>query len=63
MQTSGLEWLFRLATEPRRRWKRCLTTDPAFIWLALQQLWRTAPPATADIAAAPAATPGERRIA
>ena len=43
MQRSGLEWLFRLATEPRRLWKRYLVNNPAFVWLALQQLW----PATA----------------
>jgi N-acetylglucosaminyldiphosphoundecaprenol N-acetyl-beta-D-mannosaminyltransferase len=65
MQSSGLEWLFRLATEPRRLWKRYLVNNPAFLWLALQQAWRAAPPATPEVAPAtlPAATPGERRIA
>jgi len=29
----GLEWLYRLASEPRRLWKRYLTTSPRFIWL------------------------------
>lgn len=32
MQRSGLEWLFRLATEPRRLWKRYLVNNTAFLW-------------------------------
>ncbi|MQA28756.1 MAG: WecB/TagA/CpsF family glycosyltransferase [Luteitalea sp.] len=32
MQRNGLEWLFRLATEPRRLWRRYLINNPAFIW-------------------------------
>lgn len=31
MQRSGLEWTFRLATEPRRLWKRYLVNNPAFV--------------------------------
>lgn len=39
MQRSGLEWLFRLMTEPKRLWKRYLYNNPQFIWLVmLQQL-------------------------
>ena len=30
MQRSGLEWLFRLAIEPRRLWRRYLRNNPAF---------------------------------
>lgn len=37
MQRNGLEWLFRLLTEPRRLWKRYLTTNPLFVALALAQ--------------------------
>jgi N-acetylglucosaminyldiphosphoundecaprenol N-acetyl-beta-D-mannosaminyltransferase len=37
MQLSGLEWLFRLATEPRRLWPR-YRQYPLFIALALAQL-------------------------
>jgi N-acetylglucosaminyldiphosphoundecaprenol N-acetyl-beta-D-mannosaminyltransferase len=38
MQRSGLEWLFRLATEPRRLWRRYLIDNPWFLWeLALQK--------------------------
>ncbi len=37
MQTNGLEWLFRLMSEPRRLWRRYLVYNPKFIWqLALQ---------------------------
>ncbi len=37
MQRSGLEWLFRLAVEPRRLWRRYVVDNPWFIWeLALQ---------------------------
>ena len=31
MQRSGLEWLFRLACEPRRLWKRYLKNNPLFV--------------------------------
>jgi N-acetylglucosaminyldiphosphoundecaprenol N-acetyl-beta-D-mannosaminyltransferase len=31
MQRSGFEWLYRLATEPRRLWKRYLLNNPAFL--------------------------------
>lgn len=38
MQRSGLEWLFRLATEPRRLGKRYLINNPKFLWLILGEL-------------------------
>jgi UDP-N-acetyl-D-mannosaminuronic acid transferase (WecB/TagA/CpsF family) len=38
MQRSGLEWLFRLATEPRRLWRRYLANNPRFVWRLLLQL-------------------------
>jgi N-acetylglucosaminyldiphosphoundecaprenol N-acetyl-beta-D-mannosaminyltransferase len=31
MQRSGIEWLFRLAMEPRRLWRRYLRNNPAFL--------------------------------
>ena len=37
VQRSGLEWLFRLATEPRRLWRRYLVNNPAFVWRVLLQ--------------------------
>ena len=42
MQSSGLEWAFRLASEPRRLWRRYLTQNPKFVVLALVQLLRGA---------------------
>ncbi len=38
MQRCGLEWLFRLATEPTRLWKRYLVYNPLFITYVLLQL-------------------------
>jgi N-acetylglucosaminyldiphosphoundecaprenol N-acetyl-beta-D-mannosaminyltransferase len=38
LQRSGLEWLFRLATEPRRLWKRYLSQNPRFALLFGYQL-------------------------
>ena len=38
MQARGLEWLFRLAVEPRRLWKRYLKHNPRFAVLALREL-------------------------
>jgi len=37
MQRSGLEWLFRLATEPRRLGPRYLINNPWFVWRLLLQ--------------------------
>ena len=37
MQRSGLEWLFRLATEPRRLWRRYLSNNPRFVYRVLLQ--------------------------
>ena len=38
MQRSGLEWLHRLATEPRRLWRRYLVHNPMFVLRTLAQL-------------------------
>lgn len=38
MQRAGLEWFFRLCAEPRRLWRRYLTTNPQFLWLAFCQV-------------------------
>ena len=48
MQDSGLEWFFRLMSEPRRLWRGYLVNNPMFIWLTLRQLWRAR--TTSDIA-------------
>jgi N-acetylglucosaminyldiphosphoundecaprenol N-acetyl-beta-D-mannosaminyltransferase len=38
MQRSGLEWLHRFASEPRRMWKRYTVDNARFIWLSLQEV-------------------------
>lgn len=38
VQRLGLEWLFRLLTEPRRLWRRYLYHNPRFMLLALAQM-------------------------
>ncbi len=40
MQRAGLEWAFRLASEPRRLWRRYLRQNPRFAMLALAQVLR-----------------------
>lgn len=37
MQDRGLEWLYRLALEPRRLWHRYLVLNPMFLWRVLCQ--------------------------
>lgn len=38
MQKAGLEWLYRTLQEPRRMWKRYLTTNTIFIFLTIGEL-------------------------
>ena len=38
MQRSGLEWFYRLCSEPRRLWRRYLINNPYFLWLILLQM-------------------------
>jgi N-acetylglucosaminyldiphosphoundecaprenol N-acetyl-beta-D-mannosaminyltransferase len=39
MQRAGLEWLFRLGTDPRRLWRRYLVDNPSFLFeLSRQKL-------------------------
>jgi N-acetylglucosaminyldiphosphoundecaprenol N-acetyl-beta-D-mannosaminyltransferase len=38
MQRSGLEWLFRLVSEPRRLWRRYLRHNPRFLAFFTLQL-------------------------
>ncbi|MBE9125763.1 WecB/TagA/CpsF family glycosyltransferase [Coleofasciculus sp. LEGE 07092] len=37
LSNSGLEWLYRLLSEPKRLWKRYLFEDVIFFWLVLKQ--------------------------
>jgi N-acetylglucosaminyldiphosphoundecaprenol N-acetyl-beta-D-mannosaminyltransferase len=41
MQERGLEWAFRLATEPKRLWRRYLYSNPRYVGLFAAQLLRT----------------------
>jgi N-acetylglucosaminyldiphosphoundecaprenol N-acetyl-beta-D-mannosaminyltransferase len=43
MQRTGLEWFYRVLQEPRRMWKRYLTTNSKFAALLARELMRTAP--------------------
>ncbi len=38
MRSNGLEWLFRLLSEPRRLWKRYLITIPKAVWFVCLEL-------------------------
>jgi N-acetylglucosaminyldiphosphoundecaprenol N-acetyl-beta-D-mannosaminyltransferase len=40
MQGIGMEWLWRLAQEPGRLWKRYLVDDMSFFWLVLKQRFK-----------------------
>ena len=40
MQRSGLEWSFRLATEPRRLWKRYAVNNSTFLWKLSVSSWQ-----------------------
>lgn len=40
MQDNSLEWLYRLAQDPKRLWKRYFITNNMFIWLLMKQLIR-----------------------
>lgn len=39
-QQLGLEWLYRLVQEPRRMWRRYLTTNTRFLWLLAHESLR-----------------------
>lgn len=39
VQSIGLEWLFRLYSEPKRLWKRYLKNNPRFIWHFMLQFF------------------------
>lgn len=38
MQSMGMEWSWRLMMEPRKMWKRYLTTNSEFMWLAGREI-------------------------
>ena len=43
MQHAGLEWLFRLLSEPRRLWRRYAVTNSRFVLLAMVEVLRSRP--------------------
>jgi N-acetylglucosaminyldiphosphoundecaprenol N-acetyl-beta-D-mannosaminyltransferase len=47
MQWAGLEWSWRLTMEPRKLWRRYLTTNSEFVWIAGREIvalrWRRRP--------------------
>jgi N-acetylglucosaminyldiphosphoundecaprenol N-acetyl-beta-D-mannosaminyltransferase len=47
-QKLGLEWLYRVAQEPRRLWKRYLVTNTLFLGLLTRELFVKSPPYVAD---------------
>ena len=38
VQSIGMEWAWRLAMEPRKMWKRYLSTNSEFLWLAGREI-------------------------
>lgn len=38
MQSLGLEWFWRLLMEPRKLWRRYLSTNSEFVWLAGREI-------------------------
>ena len=38
MQSAGLEWFWRLLMEPRKLWRRYLTTNSEFLWLVGREI-------------------------
>jgi N-acetylglucosaminyldiphosphoundecaprenol N-acetyl-beta-D-mannosaminyltransferase len=42
LQRSGMEWAFRLATEPRRLWRRYLFNNTRFVTLLARETLREA---------------------
>jgi N-acetylglucosaminyldiphosphoundecaprenol N-acetyl-beta-D-mannosaminyltransferase len=52
LQRAGLEWAFRLATEPRRLWKRYAKSNPAFVLAVARRPPRLRPDSAASGSAA-----------
>ena len=44
IQRLGMEWLYRLAAEPRRLWRRYFTYNSLFLWHTLRDTLRGGPP-------------------
>jgi N-acetylglucosaminyldiphosphoundecaprenol N-acetyl-beta-D-mannosaminyltransferase len=46
MTDHGLEWLCRLAAEPRKLWRRYLIGNPRFLWRVVRVYWLRRDPTT-----------------
>ena len=46
LRHTGFEWLFRLAVEPRRLWRRYLIGNSTFLWLVARERLVGCPPST-----------------
>jgi exopolysaccharide biosynthesis WecB/TagA/CpsF family protein len=60
MQRHGLQWLHRLAGDPRRLWRRYLLLNPAYVALLAGQrlgIWRPAATADRNLAGDPVSAP------
>lgn len=65
LQRAGLEWLFRLAMEPRRLWRRYLRNNPAFLFALAGRsphLIDTTAPRVAQVRGKKTSTPRPLRI-
>ncbi|HYI45532.1 MAG TPA: WecB/TagA/CpsF family glycosyltransferase [Actinomycetota bacterium] len=40
MNKAGIEWIYRLAQEPRRMWRRYVVGNPVFLWRAMKERLR-----------------------
>ena len=58
LQHAGLEWLFRLASEPRRLWRRYARHNPRFAWRALAETLRERRPRRGSSAPSPSSMKG-----
>ena len=48
VRVACLEWLWRMAQEPRRLWRRYATTNTLFLWLLARELFRPRAAGPAD---------------
>lgn len=62
MQGLGLEWLFRLASEPRRLWRRYLITIPKAVWFVCLELLHFSGSRSQGPGSSPANSTGESSI-
>jgi len=56
----GLEWVFRLAVEPRRLWRRYLVGNSSFVWLLARERFAGSPSSRGKSATIPNGTAGPR---